>query len=572
MRIGLKQAGLDPRYFEWPPAGKPDRSPYPGLKPLEAEDAGIFFGREAPTVLVLDRLRGLREAAPPRLFVIQGASGAGKSSFLRAGLIPRLRRDDAHFLPLPIIRPENAVISGAIGLIQSIEAAFKAQGQPLNRAEISNVIQSGATQFTPLLARLSDKARGPALSGRAQPPAPSLVFSIDQGEELFLAEGAEEAQIFLALLKDIALATQPNVIVLFTIRSDSYEQLQMARALEGVRQETFSLPPMPRGAFQTIIEGPAQRLRATARKLEIEPALTARLLADIEDGGGKDALPLLAFTLERLYEQYGADGDLMLDEYLKLGGIAGSIDAAVGDALKNAHSESTIPKNLAERMALLRRALIPALAIVDPETRTPRRRVARLSEIPQQAQGLVKCLVDARLLATDQLIENGRSETIIEPAHEALLRPWKALNDWLKEDTAALLTLNSVQQAAREWEAHEKSNDWLAHSAGRLEDAEKLLEGDDFVRFLTPLEQAYLQACRTSEDERRNREFEAAKKLAEEQRRTAQQTFVGFVVASISSSPRVLLGSALRKLTWPKSKRRLPISKQPLLERTKRIR
>ena len=113
------QAGLDASYFPWPPAHDPDRPPYRGLRPLEAEDAGIFFGREAPIIEALDRLRGLREAPPPRFLVILGASGAGKSSFLRAGLLPRLARDDRPFLPLPIIRPERAAISGETGLLRA---------------------------------------------------------------------------------------------------------------------------------------------------------------------------------------------------------------------------------------------------------------------------------------------------------------------------------------------------------------------------------------------------------------------------------------------------------------------
>ena len=95
------------------------------MRPLEAEDAGIFFGREAPTIEALDRLRGLTEAAPPRFLVILGASGAGKSSFLRAGLLPRLARDDRNFLPLPIVRPERAALTGETGLIRSLEAAFR---------------------------------------------------------------------------------------------------------------------------------------------------------------------------------------------------------------------------------------------------------------------------------------------------------------------------------------------------------------------------------------------------------------------------------------------------------------
>src|SRR5262249_31004478 len=125
LRIGLNEAGLNARDFPWPPEGDPDRAPYRGLQPLEAEDAGIFFGRDGPTVLGLDLLRGLREAAPPRLLVILGASGAGKSSFLRAGLLPRLAREDQRFLPLTMIRPERAVLSGEAGLIASLETALK---------------------------------------------------------------------------------------------------------------------------------------------------------------------------------------------------------------------------------------------------------------------------------------------------------------------------------------------------------------------------------------------------------------------------------------------------------------
>ena len=120
LRIGLIEAGLDARFFAWPPESDPDRPPYRGLRPLEAEDAGIFFGRDGPIVEALDRLRVLREVAPPRLLVILGASGAGKSSFLRAGILPRLARDDRHFLPLPIVRPERAAISGETGLVAAL--------------------------------------------------------------------------------------------------------------------------------------------------------------------------------------------------------------------------------------------------------------------------------------------------------------------------------------------------------------------------------------------------------------------------------------------------------------------
>ena len=493
------------------------------MRPLEAQDAGVFFGREAPIVLALDQLRGLRIASQPRLLVILGASGAGKSSFLRAGLIPRLARDDANFLPLPVIRPETSVLTGKMGLIASLQEVFKRQGLLVNRADISKKAVVGATELLPLFASLVAHARAqnPSGDGRLQPP--SLVLSVDQGEELFPAESSEEAQTFLALLKELLQVGEPNLIVIFTIRSDSYERLQTAPTLAGIRQETFSLQPMPRGAYQTIIEGPARRLQDAKRKLKIDPALTQALLTDIETGGGKDALPLLAFTLEQLYHEYGTDGDLRLKEYQDLGGIGGSIQEAVEAALRRTNSNSAIPKDRSERLRLLRRAMIH-LANIDPETNEPRRRVARFSEIPREARGLIKCLVEARLLVTDRAPETG--EITVEPAHEALLRQWDALHSWLKEDAAALLTMEGLRHAARGWEAKDRSSAWLAHSAGGLEDVENLCRREDFVQSLTPVDRDYLEACL----QRRNTELEAARALAQSRTKLARLMLVGLLV------------------------------------------
>jgi hypothetical protein len=90
----------------------------------------------------------------------------------------------------------------------------------------------------------------------------------------------------LALLAQLAAGDDTTVIVIFTIRSDSYDELQSAKALEGLRQVAFSLLPMPRGAYNDVIEGPARRVEEAGGKLAIEPALTQRLLIDIEAGAG----------------------------------------------------------------------------------------------------------------------------------------------------------------------------------------------------------------------------------------------------------------------------------------------
>jgi WD40 repeat protein len=531
LELGLREAGLDARYFAWPPEDDPERPPYRGLRPLEAKDAGIFFGRDGPVIDVLDRLRGVRDAAPPRMMVILGASGAGKSSFMRAGLLPRLARDRRHFLPLPVVRPERAVLTGDDGFLACLEAALRTAGQRPVRAELRSAIESGGDAIADILARH-------ALSAAIDGDAPTLVLPIDQGEELFLAEGVEESKRFLELVHDLLNRNSPSLMLLLTIRSDSYEPLQTAGALDGVTQQTWSLPPMPRGAYGQVIEGPARRQGQTDRPLVIEEALTEALLADIDSGGAKDALPLLAFTLERLYVDYGGDGDLKLTEYEALGRIGGAIEAAVEQALKVADRDPRIPVDRAARLILLRRGLIPWLAGIDPDSGSPRRRVARISEIPDESRPLIDLLVEQRLLATDVSPETG--ETTIEPAHEALLRQWGTLEGWLEEDFEDLSTAEGVRRAARDWEANDRHPEWLAHAGGRLEAADHAANRPDFKRSFTAGDRDYLEAARESErqrraarERRRESELQAATDRVEAARRIARRTAAGLIVSLV---------------------------------------
>jgi formylglycine-generating enzyme required for sulfatase activity len=500
LKNGLRRAGLDPRFFAWPPKHDPHRPPYRGLLPLEAEDAGIFFGREAPIIEALDRLRGLRQGTPPRLLVILGASGAGKSSFLRAGLLPRLQRDDRNFLPLPVLRPQRAAISGDTGFLRAMETALKVGGLSHSRAAIRTAIEAGASGIRPLLQQLSDKTLAVQLANEPKRAPPIFVLPIDQGEELFLAEAAEEAERLLALMRDLLADDAPGVLALMTIRSDSYERLQSAKHLDGITQAALSLPPMPGGAYEAVIEGPPARLRDTTRAVAIDPALTQALLADVESGGGRDALPLLAFTLERLFSEYGASGRLTVVDYEALGRIKGSIEVAIERAFNAADLDSAVPKDRLARLALLRRGLIPWLAGIDPDSGAPRRRVARLSEIPSEARPLIQHLVEQRLLVSDVARDTG--EATIEPAHEALLRQWGLLQGWLAEDAGYLGILEGVNRACRDWSANANDTGWLIHSASRLTAAERVLrDRPDLAAQLGPNGQAYLAACRKRENE-----------------------------------------------------------------------
>jgi WD40 repeat protein len=539
LKRGLEKAGLDARFFVWPPEAEQDRAPYRGLKPQEAADAGIFFGRDAPIVEAIDRLRGLRAGATPRLLVILGASGAGKSSFLRAGLLPRLSRDDTQFIALPVVRPERAAITGETGLVNALAAILPTH----SRADLRAAAQAGATALRPLLAELVQAAVVRRVAGDETERPPVFVVAIDQAEELFRAEGREESAALLALLADLAGGDDPDVIVVFTIRSDSYDALQNAKALEDVRQVPFSLLPMPRGAYLEVIEGPARRLEEAGRKLAIESTLTQRLLVDVEAGAG-DALPLLAFTLEQLYLDYRQTGALRLADYEKFGGLKGAIDAAVERAFARADADARIPRDREARLALLRRGLIPWLAGVDPDSKTPRRNIARRADIPAEAAPLIDLLVEERLLSVDTRSTRDPKtgaethQSTIEPTHEALLRQWGLLDGWLKEDFGLLSSQEGIKRAARDWDANARADSWLAHQGQRLAEAQALDARPDVAARLDATDRAYLAGCRAREEaaraeteqRRRERDEEQARRLADA-RKIALRTGVGAVVA-----------------------------------------
>ena len=252
LKFGLERAGLDARFFSWPPPHEPKRSPYQGfLRALQPEDAGIFFGREAQTIEALDRLRGMRDANP-RFLAILGASGAGKSSFLRAGLWPRLMRDDRNFFP----RWRSCGPSERRYRVQRVSFMRSKRRSPLAAlhcraltfARRSTAAPRPCVRCSP---GSSTRCAPPSLivdEGEAKAPL-SWPWRSIRGEELFLPDGAAESAALLALLRDLLLEDAPALVVIVTIRSDSYEKLQgRRRPLEGIAQQTLSLPADPSAA------------------------------------------------------------------------------------------------------------------------------------------------------------------------------------------------------------------------------------------------------------------------------------------------------------------------------------
>ncbi|MDH5739252.1 MAG: SUMF1/EgtB/PvdO family nonheme iron enzyme [Nitrospira sp.] len=453
LKQGLQKTGLNPSFFPWPPPNDLDRLPYRGLKALEAEDAAVFFGREAPLIRALDTLRRMEESGE-QLFVILGASGAGKSSFLRAGLWPRLARADRHFLPLPVVRPERAAISGQSGLLESLEKTFREYKVPKTRASLRATLEKsdGLIELLAEVQGLAQKRLGP----EAIPP--TIVIGLDQAEELFGNEGSDEAGEFLDLLSRLlgqtirdqpsVLTPMPRVMVLAAIRSDSYERMQTAPALAGIRQTPFNLPPLAPAEYKMVIEGPAARATAAGHKLTIEPALTEQLLQDAE---GADALPLLAFILERLLIDYGTDGDLLLKEYEAIGGLQGSIEAAVNEVWKDPTREPVVPADEATRRTLLDQAF-PALVTLDHEDDKPKRRVVSWSDLPQQTHPLLERLVAARVLLKDRRqLADGQEAVVVEVTHEALIRHWSHLKSWVDANREFLVWQQRLNATRSQW-------------------------------------------------------------------------------------------------------------------------
>ena len=162
----LFKRGITPDHFAWPPADRPNADPFPGLSAFTEDDAGIFFGRDSDILRGLDKLRLLRRNGRPRLLVIQSASGAGKSSYLRAGLWPRISRD-SDFAQIAILRPAQGILTGPEGLGRKLALQLSRPGAPVNAGDIHAQLMDGdaakaAVDFGKLMADNGSSVAGTA--------------------------------------------------------------------------------------------------------------------------------------------------------------------------------------------------------------------------------------------------------------------------------------------------------------------------------------------------------------------------------------------------------------------------
>jgi formylglycine-generating enzyme required for sulfatase activity len=498
----LFRRGITPDHFAWPPPDRADAGPYPGLNAFGEDDAGIFFGRDADILRGLDKLRLMRRDGRPRALVITAASGAGKSSYLRAGLWPRLSRDP-DFTPLAILRPAQGILTGPDGLGRRLAALLSRPGRMVNPGDIHaqlmahDAAKAGA-DFIKTVAAVAAQAHDERRIGDKNARTPALVLAVDQAEELFAAEAAAESRRFAVLLAKLMRDPPPGVdlFVLATVRSDGAPRL--LRAITKLKlefPETLPLLPLPRTSYRDVILEPLKVLARRGQTLTITAALAERLVADAT---GADALPLLAFTLSHLYQEYGGGSAITVEHYDAMGGIGGSIELALKRALAKPGDDPAIPAAKLEQLARMRAAFIPWLAGIDPQTGQPKRRVAHLDEIPEGSRAIVARLIEARLLRAD----NRERVDLVEIAHESLLRQWPELVAWLQADAEDLKVVENVRRAAEEWTRNARQRDWLNHGGSRLAAAERVGGRADFKKLMGADGMAYLHACRLRSNRR----------------------------------------------------------------------
>jgi formylglycine-generating enzyme required for sulfatase activity len=498
----LVKRGITPDRFAWPPEGKPDAKPFPGLSAFSEDDAGIFFGRDSDILRGLDKLRIMRRNARPRALVIQAASGAGKSSYLRAGLWPRLVRSP-DFAPLAILRPANGILTGPEGFGHRLAAVLSRPDHPINPGDVHAKLmgqdpKQAATDFAGLLAAVSKQAHEQRLLGDKEASPPALLLAIDQAEELFASDEQEESRRFLFLVSNLLenLPTGLEPFMILAIRTDAAAHLLETIIHQKLEfPETFPLLPLPRTSYRDVILKPLELLAQRGQKLAIGPTLADKLIADAT---GADALPLLAFTLSHLYDNFAAGREITLEQYDAMGGVAGSVELALRRAVSKPGNEPAIPAIRHEQFSLMRAAFIPWLGGVDPASGQPRRRVARQDELPKKTLAIVKRLIEARLLVAD----TRSGVDVVEIAHDSLLRQWAELKQWLEADAEDLKIVEGIESAVGEWAAKGRDTDWLVHRGARLRAAERVAQREDYRERLGKGGIEYLEACRAREQKR----------------------------------------------------------------------
>ena len=425
------------------------RNPFRGLEHFDYADHAIFFGRDAEVREVVQLLLRREQGAAPGLLV-EGASGSGKSSFLRAGVLPALV--EPRFQPEAVQEAlRQRRISAGVGRAVW-RPGLLGSGQGAEEAQFAGSIAQSWGEFPEFDCgwRESPFDTLAALAARRRerwPSAMRFVWLIDQFEEL-LVRGLPEAMIdtfgrFLVQLQG------DGVWTLASIRADAMPLLKRHEALRevfGANEGQYYLATLGGTALDAVITLPAR-----AADLTFEIGADGKPLDQClrEDAyREKDSLPMLQFTLNELYQKR-AGSMLTHAAYRELGGLSGSIATTAAGILcaQGEDSQHAID------------GVFRSLVSVDESGRSVRR-YAPLTDLAGAAaqRRLLERLIDARLCVTDQR----EGQAVVAFAHDTLLNALPALTDWLQREAGLLQTRELAVRDARAWQQHGESDDWLA--------------------------------------------------------------------------------------------------------------
>jgi formylglycine-generating enzyme required for sulfatase activity len=420
---GLRALSWQER-LAWPPENEPNASPFPGLSCFERKHAPVFFGQDQTLRQAQAKVEALTASAS-RFLLILGASGCGKSSLLRAGLVPWLAGAEAgRWIVLDPFRPGRKPFRW---LDVALEKAFLAAGQTPPSEPACTAVK--------ILEHLEE------LRAHTGQQDAKVVIAIDQFEEL-LGRGDEreeakptEADVFLSTLAELLKLEGSRVLILATLRSDFLGSLQLHPSrLNSLVGDPILLGPMDVDGFRQVIEGPAQRVG-----LRLETGLSDRLVRDTPSG---DALPLLAFTLRELWAGRADGAGLTLKHYDDFGGLEGAVQRKADEVLATSGATE-------EEIEALERAFIDHLVRLTSDGQAAKQ-PAGLDALPAASRRLVGLFVEARLLVSGK----GSDGDGVEIAHEALLRTWPALVTWIERGREALLQRLRVRRLGEDLRAN----------------------------------------------------------------------------------------------------------------------
>ena len=443
-------------------------------------------------------MRQTTEGQPVNRFLaIVGASGSGKSSVARAGLIAALKQDaiagSAHW-PVTVFRPgPDPLESLAVALSRSLNVA---QGASALSELIETFKKSEKTLH--LIARqlLAENALGMR-----------LVILADQFEEVFtLSPAGEVREALIRNLLYAAKVVQGQTVVIVTMRADFYGKCAVNSQLAAAFSDHHVLVgPMSEDELRRAIERPTRLVGC-----ELEPGLVDLLLQDVHHQRG--ALPLLQHALLELWNKREGRR-LTVKAYEEIGKLEGALQKRADATLKGFSQDEQ------ERCRqIFLRLTQPGEGTEDTKRRVSMQELESMSGTSSDEEAIIQKLANASLLTTEGDITRG--DAFVEVAHEALIRNWPQLRKWVDVDRAGLRTRTRLTEAAREWKNAGREATYL-YSGARLAVAEEW--AGSHPKELSADEGEFLRCSREAHNQREANELAAARKLAEEQEQAAKK-------------------------------------------------